>query len=98
MSSVTPGMATPADVGYQGLLEQYVTSESMTPIAIPAPAAMPKEVKRASRAAPSAGTTARGIVVGSSCVIGATSTPSPPARRLASRVLASDSSLGGSPA
>src|SRR5919197_6536954 len=98
MSSVTPGIAIPADVGNQGLLAQYVTSESTTPIAIPAVAAIPNDVNRASRAAPRAGTTASGIVVGSSCVIGTTRTPNVPASRLASTVLASDSSPGGSPA
>ena len=64
---------------------------------MPARAATPNEVKRASRAAPRAGTTAVGMVTGSSWDSGATSTPSAPASMLASVVLAIEIMFGDRP-
>src|SRR6185437_13604193 len=87
----------PADVGNHDLLEKYVTSDSMTPIDRPATTTIPNDVKRAKSAAARAGTIANAIVVGSSCVIGATRMPSAPASTNAETLFTSESSLGGRP-
>ena len=70
---------------------------SSIPIASPTRQAIQNDVKRAKSAAVSAGTTTSGSALGSSCVIEAASTPSPPATKVASSVLVSASRLGESP-
>src|SRR6185312_9667377 len=64
------------------------------PIASPAVHAIVNDVKFANSAAVSAGTTASGSTLGSSCDTGATSTPRAPTIRLAISVLAIESRLG----
>ena len=71
---------------------------SSIPIARPTRQAIQNDVKRAKSAAVSAGTTTSGSEVGSSCVIEAASTPSAPARKVASNVLDRASRLGERPA
>ncbi len=68
------------------------------PMPRPAAAAIPNEVRRASSAAASAGTTCRGSETESSWVIDAASTPTVPATTEASSVLAIDSWLADRPA
>ena len=68
------------------------------PMPSPPAHAIPNEVSRANRAAASAGTIRSGSVVVSSCATEPARIPSPPSSRLASSVLASDSSFGDRPA
>ena len=70
---------------------------SSIPIPSPTRQAIQKDVNRAKSAAASAGTTTSGSACGSSCVIEAARTPSPPATNVASSVLARASWLGESP-
>ena len=70
---------------------------SSAPIARPTRQAIQNDVNRAKSAAVSAGTTWRGSACGSSCTIEAASTPSPPAKNVASSVFASASWFGESP-
>jgi hypothetical protein len=67
------------------------------PIASPAVHAIVNDVKFANSAAVSAGTTASGSTLGSSCDTGATSTPRAPTITLAIRVFAIESRLGERP-
>jgi hypothetical protein len=67
------------------------------PIPSPAKHAIENDVKPASSAAPSAGTTWKASVCASSAINGATSTPSPPATTLASTVFAIARRLGERP-
>ena len=64
---------------------------------MPAQATVTKLVNRASSAAPSAGTTASAIVLGSSWVSGATNMPSPPAITQETTVLISSRRLADRP-
>ena len=70
---------------------------SSIPIPSPTKQAIQKDVKRAKSAAASAGTTMSGSACGSSWVIEAARTPSPPATYVPSSVLASASRFGESP-
>ena len=70
---------------------------SSIPIARPTRQAIQNDVNRAKSAAVSAGTTWSGSACGSSCVIDAASTPSPPAKKVARSVLESASLFGESP-
>ena len=70
---------------------------SSIPIAEPDEQAIQNDVNRANSAAASAGTTRSGSACGSSCVIEAARTPSPPATNVASSVLARASWFGESP-
>ena len=68
------------------------------PMASPAKHAMKNDVKPASSAAASAGTTWKASVCASSAMSGATSTPRPPATTLASTVFTIARRLGERPA
>ena len=70
---------------------------SSVPIARPTRQAIQNEVNRAKSAAVSAGTTWSGSACGSSWTIEAARTPSPPAKNVASSVLASASRFGERP-
>jgi hypothetical protein len=87
----------PPEVGNQDWLVTYWMSEAMIPSAIPATQAIPNEVKRARRAAASAGTICSGRVSVSSWVIDAARIPTPPAITDASSVFSIDSRLGERP-
>ena len=91
---VTPGIADPPEVGNQERLERYVMIEPIAPIARPATVTTENDMNRANRAAASAGITASAIVFGSSCVIGATRIPTPPAITNPSVVLIRESFAG----
>ena len=87
--------APPESVGNQLCVDQYRISDWTTPIARPAKHAMPNDVNPARRAAASAGTICSASVAESSVTRGATSTPSAPARTLASTVFAMRQAGGG---
>ena len=97
-SSLTPGIARPSVVGNHDFVEEYSISDSSMPMPSPQRHAIQNEVSLAKRAAARAGTTRNGSVVVSSAATEPARIPSVPSSRLASSVLASDSSFGDRPA
>ena len=85
-------------VGNHVFVEAYSISDSSMPMPSPQAHAIQNEVSRAKSAAARAGTTRNGSVVVSSAATEPARIPSVPSSRLASSVLASDSSSGDRPA